>query len=147
MVMAPPRPHRQEHERPPFEEPRRFDWPRFLLGWCVLFHAATALTLATAPWHQLLTQGTAPVFELASRYVWAAAFAAAAALSGALLHRPRPVLQALTWLTVMFLGGVWLTAFSLAVWDGAGSALGVVVWPFLYGPWAVVAMRLGLGRR
>jgi hypothetical protein len=122
-------------------------WDRFLVAWCSLFHLAAAWVLATAPYKLVWTEGTAPVLELASRYVWAVDFAAAGLLSWALLRTSRALVQMACWFVVMVTGGLWVTAFSLAVLRGEGSALGIVVWPFLYGPWAIVAVRVGLGRR
>lgn len=122
-------------------------WERFLVAWCSGFHALIAFTLAFAPLDQIYNAGTRPVFEIASRYVWAAIFALAALFSAFLLHRQTARVQMLTWLTVLPLGGMWLFAFALAVINGRGSAIGVVVWPFLYGPWAIAAIRIGLGKR
>lgn len=118
----------------------RFDWDRFLLAWCAAFHMLIAVTLFTAPWDQLLSAGTRPVFDIASRYVWGGVFLTVAV--ALVIHRPQAKwMRALAWMTVLFLGGTWLTAFSLAVLRGQGNAIGVIVWPFLYGPWAIVAYR------
>jgi hypothetical protein len=126
---------------------RRFNWDRFLVGWCAAFHVGMFLPLAFAPLSQILNAGTAPVFDLAPRYVWAVAFLAAGLLAASLLHWQAAPMQFLTWFTVLPLGGVWLTAFALAVLNGEGSAIGVTVWPFLYGPWAIAGVRIALGKR
>lgn len=126
---------------------RRFQWDRFLVGWCAAFHLATALPLAFAPSGQIINAGTAPVFELASRYVWAFAFLAAGLLAASLLRWQTAPVQFVTWSTVLPLGAIWLTAFALAVLNGEGSAIGLTVWPFLYGPWSIAAVRLALGKR
>lgn len=140
--------HRRETDVPQPSLWSRFDWQRFLILWAAVFHAAVAVTLAAAPYWQILNAGTAPVFALASRYLWALLFAIAAASTVAmLLTNYRPALQMLTWLTVFPLGGTWLAAFTLAVLHGQGSALSVIVWPALYGPFALAAIRIGLGRR
>lgn len=140
--------HRRETDVPQPSLWSRFDWQRFLVGWAGLFHAAVAFTLAGAPYWQILNAGTAPVFALASRYVWALLFAVAAASAvSMLLTNYRPALQMLTWLTVFPLGGTWLVAFALAVLQGHGSALSVIVWPVIYIPFALAAIRIGLGRR
>lgn len=125
----------------------RFNWDRFLVGWCAAFHLAMSVPLALAPVSQIINAGTEPVFDLASRYVWAALFLAAGLLAVSVLHRPTPLMQFLTWITVLPLGGIWLTAFVLAVRAGEGSAVAVTVWPFLYGPWAVAGVRIALGKR
>lgn len=125
----------------------KFNWERFLVGWCALFHVATAVPLALAPADQIVNAGTRPVFEMASRYVWAALFLLAGLLAASLLHWRTPLMQLLAWFTVLPLGGVWLTAFALAVSKGEGSAIGLTVWPFLYGPWAVAGVRIALGKR
>lgn len=126
---------------------RRFEWDRFLVTWCAAFHIAIAVPLAFAPEDQILNAGTRPVLELASRYVWAAAFLMAGVLTLFLLRRRTAPMQFLTWFTVLPLGGIWLTAFALAVLNGQGSAIGLTVWPFLYGPWAVAGVRMALGKR
>lgn len=125
---------------------RKFPWEPFLIGWCSAFHVITAVTLAFAPLDQVLTEGTRPVLEIASRQVWAVVFCAVGLAVAFVLRRRHDAAQWLIWLSVMFLGGMWLTAFGLAVLRGEGSAVGVVVWPFLYGPWAIVAF-LSLGKR
>lgn len=122
-------------------------WDRFLIAWCAGFHIIAGFVLTGAPYELVLTEGTKPVLDLASRHVWAGIFIAAGLLCAGLLHRPWPVVQMAAWFVVLVTGGMWLTAFALAVWRGEGSALGVVVWPFLYGPWAIVAIRVGLGKR
>jgi hypothetical protein len=121
-------------------------WPKFLLGWAAGFQVVVAVTLAAAPWHQLLTPGTRPVFEIASRYVWAVLYLASACLTAS-TYWSRAALRTASWMAVMGLGGVWLTAFSLNVWSGGGSALGVVAWLFLYIPIAAVALHQGLTKR
>ena len=122
-------------------------WDRFLVGWCAAFHLLCAFTLAFAPYDQILSRGTQPVLELASRYVWAVLFVVAGVAAASLLSRPRSWVQVFTWLTVFPLGVAWVLSFALAVINGGGNALGVVVWPFLYVPWGVAAIRLGLGKR
>lgn len=115
--------------------------------WCLAFHLLTGVTLAAAPLNQVLTEGTRPVLELASRYVWAILFVTVGVALACLRHGLPSALRIPVWASMLGLGAVWLTAFSLAVLHGRGSALGVVVWPFLYGPWLVVAVRHSLGKR
>ena len=126
---------------------RRFEWDRFLVGWCAAFHVATAVPLAFAPYEQIFNAGTAPVFAMFSRYVWAAVFLTVGIITASLLRWRTPLVQFLTWFTVLPLGGAWLTAFLLAVLDGRGSAIGLTVWIALYGPWSVAGVRIALGRR
>lgn len=122
-------------------------WERFLVASCALFHGLLAFTLAFAPYEQIYNAGTAPVYDIASRYVWAALFSVAAVAAVFLLHRQTAPRQFVTWFTVLPLGAAWWLAFVLAVLNGRGSALGVVVWAVLYGIWAVVAIRIALGKR
>lgn len=122
-------------------------WERFLIGWSALFHFWMSLTLALAPYEQLLSQGTQPVFDLASRYFWAVAFLTCGLACTALLKWRGYLMQVVTWMTLFPLGGCWLTAFILAVINDRGNAIGIVVWFILYGPWIVAAARLGLGKR
>lgn len=126
---------------------RKFDWQRFIIGWTGVFHVGIAFTLAAAPYQQIYNAGTAPVYVIASRYQWAAAFLIAGLLPFLLLRWQTALVQLLTWITVLPLGVVWLLAFTLAVLDGRGSAIGVVVWVALYGPPAVAGARLALGKR
>lgn len=125
----------------------QFDWQRFLVGWAGAFHLLIAFTLTFAPYEQIYNAGTAPVYEIAPRYVWAALFLLAGLFALLLLRRQTTLMQCLTWFTVLPLGGAWLTAFVLAVIAGRGSAIGVVVWPFLYVPWALAGLRIALGKR
>jgi hypothetical protein len=125
----------------------QFDWQRFLVGACAAFHLGVSAPLAFAPIDQILNAGTAPVFAIANRYVWAAAFLAAGTAATFLLRWQTTLTQCLTWFTVLPLGGLWWTAFVLAVIDGRGSAIGVVVWFTLYGLFAVAGARMALGKR
>ena len=124
-----------------------FDWQRFIVGTCALFHLGVAVPLAFAPAEQIINAGTAPVFSLANRYVWAVAFLVAGVAATSLLRWQTTPVQCLTWFTVLPLGGLWWTAFVLAVLDGRGSAIGVVVWATLYGLFAVAGARMALGKR
>lgn len=125
----------------------RFEWARFLIAWCASFHLLLAFTLIAAPWHQIYNQGTAPVLDVLPRTVWALIFAVVGlGVAWQWQPGPRPARFAV-WLSVLFLGGWWLSSFALAVFSGKGGAIGVVVWPFLYGPWSIVAVRDSLGKR
>jgi hypothetical protein len=139
------------HEMPGFVASvpwwRRFEWDRYMLGWCAAFHLLMAVTLAFAPADQIVNAGTAPIFALGSRWFWAGAFLVAGLSATAMLWRMRVWSELLTWFTVIPLGFAWAGTFLMAVVDGRGSAIGLIVWPFLYVPWAVVAIRLALGKR
>ena len=108
-------------------------WGRFVIGASAAFHAALAVVLVTFPYEQLVTEGTRPVFDTWSRYVWAGSFAVAAVGLAASLRWRKPALHVVVWLWVTFLFGAWLTPLSLAVLDGGGSPVAVVVLLFLYG--------------
>ena len=123
---------------------RAFDWERFTLSTCTVFHALLGFTLLAAPLEQVYNAGTAPVFALASRFAWGALSLAAGLATGLLLRYRASIMQFVAWLLVFPLGAVWLIAFVLAVLQGHGSAISIVVWPVLYLPWAVLAVRLGL---
>lgn len=125
----------------------RFDWQRFLIGWGGFIHLGFFSALAFAPYRQIYNAGTAPVYEIANRYVWAALFLLAGSLCFLLLRRQSALMHFATWFTVLPLGGAWLTAFILAVLDGRGSAIGIVAWIALYVPPAVAGVRLALGKR
>ena len=122
-------------------------WERFLLALCALFHTWMGFTLLFAPETQIVNAGTAPVFELAPRWVWAGWFLLAGLAAAALLRWHTKTLQAVTWFSVFPLAFAWLSAFVMAVLDGRGSAIGVVVWSTLTLLWAPVAVRLALGKR
>lgn len=124
-----------------------FDWQRFIVAACAVFHLGISSALALAPLDQIYNAGTAPVFALANRYVWATLFALAGGMSVVLLRRRTTPVQLCWWFTVSPLGGAWWTAFVLAVLDGRGSAIGVVVWLVLYGIFSVAGLRIALGKR
>lgn len=130
-----------------FQQRFQFDWQRFLVSACAVFHLGVASALAIAPLEQVLNAGTAPVFAIATRYVWAALFALAGLMSIVLLRRQSAPVQLAWWFSVLPLGGLWWTAFVLAVIDGRGSAIGVVVWFVLYGIFSVAGVRIALGKR
>jgi hypothetical protein len=105
-------------------------WPRFLLIECVVFHAVCALLLAAA-----------------TEWAWAVGFAVAAAGAGLLLWRITAVTQLAAWYAVFPVGLAWAGAFAYGTADAAPTTLGLVAWPALYLPWAVVAWRIALGKR
>jgi hypothetical protein len=126
---------------------RRLTWDRYLLGACAAFHLIVGLLLAFAPYDQIYTAGTRPALELAPRHAWAVLFLAVGVAVATQTRTRRPGMRLFVWFAVLFLGGAWLTAFGSAVLTGSGSALGLGLWGFLYGLWATVAFRLGLGKR
>ena len=125
----------------------QFDWLRVILGACGVFHLGLAFTLAFAPYVQIHNAGTAPVYELANRYVWAVWFLLSGVMSVVLLRRRTARVQLAWWFTTLPLGGMWWIAFILAVLNGRGSAIGVVVWLTLYGLFAVAGVRIAVGKR
>lgn len=127
---------------------RRFEWERFLIDWCAAFHLLVAITLTLAPYEQIDNAATEPVFALASRYVWACLFLLAGVCSWWVARRIDPDAHLLIAALAVFpLGTCWLAAFALAVAEGRGSALSVIIWPFLYGPWLIAWVRAGLRKR
>ena len=125
----------------------QFDWLRVMLGFCASFHLGMAVTLALAPYEQIHNAGTAPVYEIANRYVWAAGFLLAGVVSVVLLRRRTVRVQLAWWFITAPLGAMWWVAFVLAVFAGRGSAIGVVVWLTLYGMFSVAGLRIALGKR
>lgn len=125
---------------------RRFDWGRFLLGFCAAFHLVVSSWLALAPLDQVETSATMPALWWASRYEWAVVFLLLGASVAAQLLVSQPIFRLLTWMGVLFVGGMWLTAFGRAVLYGEGSAA-FIGWGFLFGLWMLVFARLGLRKR
>jgi hypothetical protein len=124
----------------------RFCWDRFLLGCCAAFHVLAAVLLLFAPEDLLLTEATRPPLEVLSRYCWAGLYLLAGALSVAVTRWRWPALQMLSAVTVAAVGGGWYAAILLAVAHGRGAAFALIIWPFLYTPWGIVSVRLGLRR-
>lgn len=125
---------------------RRFDWDRFLVGLCCTFHVAVASWLALAPYDQVLTSGTRPALEMQPRGTWAFIFLLLGAAIAGQCRVRWPWLRAVVWFAMLGVGGLWLTAFGLAVTDGEGSAA-FIGWLFLYTVWFVLAFRVGLRER
>lgn len=122
-------------------------WEKFLLCVCSAFHLLIGSALIGAPAEQVINAGTAPVFELAPRWVWGVASLFAGVASLLLLWHRSAGAQIATWLTVIPLGSAWCGAFWLALASGRGSALGAVIFPTLYVIFGTVAVRIGLGKR
>lgn len=130
---------------------RRVDWLRWQLSIIVTALLLLAITLAAAPTVQVVTPGTLPVLDLlpaasvaAHRIAWALWFAAAAVLLACTWHRPAAALQISGWLLAFTGMGCWTTAQAIAVLDGRGSAVALVVWLTLIAWWGTVAIGLGL---
>lgn len=122
-------------------------WERVLIVFCAGYHLAVAVVLTAFPYDRLLTEGTRPVLELLSPGWWSFLFFGGAVSAGLLLVRDSWLLQLVTLIGVLLLGGTWLTAFALAVLNGDGSPVLLAVWPFFYGPWFVLAIRIAQGKR
>ena len=101
-------------------------WGRFLIGVAAACHAGLAVVLVTFPYEQLRTEGTAPVFDWLSRYVWAGWFGAVAVGIVVALRWRKPWLHAAVWLGVTFLFGAWMTPMTWAVLEGGGSPVALV---------------------
>jgi hypothetical protein len=122
-------------------------WERFTLGACIAYHLAISAALILAPDHQIYNAGTAPLFDLASRYVWGGACLFAGA-TGLLLMRRRSLwAQMATWYVVGIVGFMWCGTFIAALVASQGSAIGATVFPFLYLWFGAAAVRIGLRKR
>ena len=128
----------------PWARLRHFDWDRAQVVIVAGFHLLVAFTVLFAPVEQVVTEGTLPVFDLAGRAVWAPVFAVAGVSAALLARKVTLVRQLATWLTVMPLGFTWTGAFAIAVIQGRGSAIGLIVWPTLLAAWAISAVRIAL---
>jgi hypothetical protein len=122
-------------------------WERFILSLCSAFHFLIGGALLWAPTHQVVNAGTAPVFELAPRWVWGSICIVAGVTALFLLHRVTLLRQLVTWYCVFPLGFAWSGAFLMALIDGRGSAIGAVIFPFTYLIFGAAAMRIGLRKR
>lgn len=112
-----------------------------------LLHAGELQALALFPYEQLLTEGTQPVFALASRYVWAGLSGLAAIRVWTVLRWRAPVVHAVMWIGVFAVGGAWFSPLLAAVLAGAGSPMAVVFWLAAYGPFALGAVSYALKNR
>lgn len=98
-----------------------------LLAVLTAFYLVGAVTMTFAPDNQLFTQGTRPVFELASPLMWAAWFLTASAMTFALALRVTGPRQVAAWVVVIPSQTVWIGAGLIAVWvEDRGSAMAVV---------------------
>ena len=122
-------------------------WERFSLGACSAFHLLLAGALLFAPDHQVYNAGTKPIFDLAPRWLWGLACLSAGVTALLVLHRPTMLRQMATWYVVIPLGSMWSGTFLLALVNGYGSAIGAVVFPFLYLWFATAAFRISIRKR
>ncbi len=122
-------------------------WEQFLLAFCAAFHLVVFSWLAFAPDDQVHTAGTEPALHWVNRYEWAVVFLLLGVTVAAQVRIAyRSYLRVLVWAAVFFVGGLWLTAFGMAVVRGEGSGA-FIGWGFLYTLWAVVALRMSLRKR
>ena len=123
---------------------QRVDWDRVAVSIIAAFYLWLALTLLLAPSSQVLTQGSRPAFDLFPPDRWAVGFligALAAVLLAQHVTGPR---QVVAWLLIFPAQTVWLGASVLAVLQGGGSAIGVVLWSVILAFTALTAIRLAI---
>jgi hypothetical protein len=123
---------------------RRLDWDRIAVGIVAVMHLWLAVTLVLAPRVQVLTQGSRPAFDLMPPEWWAVWLAVGGIIAVALVLRVTAVRQVFAWLVVAPAQTVWLAASVLAVTQGGGSAIGVVLWSVLLAFTALTAIRLAI---
>jgi hypothetical protein len=123
---------------------RRLDWDRIAVGIVAVMHLWLAFTLVFAPRVQVLTQGSRPAFDLFPPERWAVWLALGGIAATALAVRVTAVRQVLAWFVVAPAQTVWLAASVLAVTQGGGSAIGVVLWSVLLAFTALTAIRLAI---
>jgi len=120
-------------------------WVPGLVLSCAAFHILAGLILGFAPEAVIVSKGTQPVLELLPREVWAVIFIGVGVLVYCLFSRIHRLSSIAIRTVVLWVAGAWFTTFLLAVFRGEGNAIGLIIWPFLYGPW-LLAMR-SLGKR
>lgn len=123
---------------------QRTDWDR--VGVCIVavFYLWLSLTLLLAPDRQVITQGSRAAFELLPPEAWAAGFFVGGLAAVTLAWSVTGVRQALAWLLIFPAQTVWLGASVIAVLQGGGSAIGVVLWAVILAFTALTAIRLGI---
>lgn len=123
---------------------RRVDWDRVAVGVIAGFFVWLSLTLMLAPTQQVLTQGSRPAFDLAPPHVWAWGFLLGGVAATWLAARVTGLRQAVAWFLVAPAQTVWLGASVMAVLEGGGSAIGVVLWSVVLAFTALTAIRLAI---
>lgn len=123
---------------------RRADWDRVGVSIVAAFYLWMTLTLLLAPDVQVITQGSRPAFELLPPATWAVGFFLGGVAAVALAWRVTGARQAVAWLFVFPAQTVWLGASVLAVLQGGGSAIGVVLWSVILAFTALTAIRLAI---
>ena len=123
---------------------QRTDWD--LVGVCIIatFYLWLSLTLLLAPKAQILTQGSKPAFLLMAPETWAVAFFIGGMAAAALAFKVTGARQTVAWILVFPAQTVWLGASVLAVLQGGGSAIGVVLWSVILAFTALTAIRLAI---
>lgn len=116
------------------------EWVPGLVLSCAAFHVVAGLGLGLAPDDLVVSAGTRPVLDLLPKEVWGAVFVAAGILVYVLFSTVDRLSSLAIRTAVLFVAGTWFAAFALAVVRGEGNILGLIIWPFLYGPW-LLAMR------
>jgi len=123
---------------------QRTDWDRVAVSIIAAFYLWLSLTLVLAPASQVLTQGSRPAFDLFAPGWWAVGFLVGALAAVALAQHVTGARQVAAWLFIFPAQTVWLGASVLAVLQGGGSAIGVVLWSVILAFTALTAIRLAI---
>jgi hypothetical protein len=123
---------------------RRLDWDRIAVGIVAVMHLWLAFTLVFAPRVQVVTQGSRPAFDVMPPDRWAVWLAIGGTAAALLAARVTAWRQVIAWVVVAPAQTMWLAASVLAVTQGGGSAIGVVLWSVLLAFTALTAIRLAI---
>ena len=123
---------------------QRADWDRVAVSVIAGFYLWLSATLLLAPQGQILTQGSAAAFGLMPPDVWAIGFFVGGVAAASVAWHVTGARQAIAWFMVFPAQTVWLGASILAVVQGGGSAIGVVLWSVILSFTVLTAVRLAV---
>lgn len=116
---------------------------RFEVGVIAAFHTLVALVLTFAG--SVRTPSTVVILGLVPQAVWVGWFTVAATLAWTVVAVATPNTRAVMWSVVLPLTVAWAWGFGVAVTQGTGNPLGLILWCTVLAWWLTLCVRTWLG--